>query len=200
MKRRCVGTLAKVRHGCGIGLLGLAAACWAQGAAAVDFSVAAAVGPAQGRIDCIAAQPCDRHGGFGMLEGTGRFDGGLEIGVRYVHAGVFKGRDQNAEAIYGGDFRADAIGLTAGYGWQLGPAWRLTGRAGAAAVHTRFRYDAPFSGTAGKTTLQPLVGLGVTYALSHDLAVGLDYDETRFKVHATHGPLRMPGLSLHWNF
>ena len=178
----------------------LSAVIFGTPAEATELSLGATAGPAQGRTDCLSGQPCDHSGGFGKLEVTGRWDGGLELGASYFHAGAFKGRDQLDEAIYGGNFSLDALGLTAGYGWRFAPAWRLVGRAGVAAVRTHFRYDDPYSGTANKTTLQPLAGVGLAYAVTPKVDIGIAYDETRFKAHQSHGPLRMPGVSLRWNF
>jgi opacity protein-like surface antigen len=173
---------------------------FAPHAGAVDLSIGATAGAAQGHTDCLAAQPCDHSGGFGRLEATGRFDGGLEVNASYFHAGTFKGRDQQDQAIYGGDFQVGAVGLTAGYAWRFEPAWRLQARAGVAGVRTHFRYDDPFSGTADKTTLQPLAGVGLAYTVTPSLDLGVDYDETRFIVHESRGPLRMLGVSIQYKF
>ena len=48
--------------------------------------------------------------------------------------------------------------------------------------------------------LQPLAGIGVGYAVSPALRVGLDYDITRFKAHESRGPLQMLGLAVQYSF
>ena len=169
--------------------------------AAADVDIGLTLGPANGRTDCIDGLPCSHGGSFAKLSAGYHPAGGLELDASYFHAGTFKGRDQTSDGtVYGGDFKTDAFGLTAGYGWRFSPGWRLSGRAGAAILRAHFDYDAPFSGSVGKTTLQPLLGVGLVHAVTPALSVGVDYDETRFKVHASHGPLRMPGASLYWTF
>src|SRR5436190_818493 len=76
----------------------------------------------------------------------------------------------------------------------------LAARARAASVKTDFSYAPPFDGSKSKTTLQPLAGLGIGYAVTPALRVGLDYDITRFKAHDTRGPLQMLGLAMQYSF
>ena len=67
-------------------------------------------------------------------------------------------------------------------------------------MRTRFDYASPFSGTASQAHTQPLLGLGISYAIAPNWRLGLDYDVTRFKVHTTYGPLQMLGLSTQFSF
>ena len=67
-------------------------------------------------------------------------------------------------------------------------------------MRTRFDYANTVWGSASKTTLQPLAGLGLAYAVSPMLRIGVDYDATRFKVHTTHGPLQMLGVAAQYSF
>ena len=51
-----------------------------------------------------------------------------------------------------------------------------------------------------RTTLQPLAGVGVGYAITPAVRIGVDYDVTRFKVYRTQGSLRMLGVAAQFSF
>ena len=87
-----------------------------------------------------------------------------------------------------------------GYRWALAPEWSLVARAGVASARTRFDYANAAYGSASKTTTQPLMGLGVSYAVAPTWRVGLEFDLTRFKVHTTQGRLQMLGLAAQVSF
>jgi hypothetical protein len=175
-------------------LSGLAAG--AGPAAAQPFEVGAVAGPSRGRVDCVAAFPCDRTGTHAALTAAWRFAEPWDVQLALFSGGRFRGGDPiPAGGTFGGTFRVEGVGLTAGYRWAFAPDWSLVGRLGAAAVRTRFAYAAPYGGDASKTTVQPLAGLGVEVALTPAWRIGLAYDATRFEVHTRTGSLRMLGVA-----
>ena len=166
-----------------------------------DFSIGVGAGAARGRVDCVASFACDRSGTAASVAAAWRFGDGFDLRAQYFGAGSFKGGDTTPLGTeFGGTFKVGAIGFTGGYSWTFAPAWSLSGRLGFASVRTRFDYAAPFTGSASKTTTQPLGGVGLGYAVTPQVRLGLDYDVTRFKVHTTHGPLQMLGVSAQYSF
>lgn len=183
------------------GLLMAAALLGFGAASAADFSVGFGAGADRGRVDCVASFPCDRSSAHWKLFGTYRLSPALQVEAVWFDAGRFKGGDTTPLGTeFGGTFKVSGIGLTGGYVWDFAPAWSLVGRAGFAAMRTRFDYANPAFGSASKTTAQPLLGLGVAYAFTPALRLGLDYDATRFKVHTTRGPLQMLGVAVQYSF
>ena len=183
------------------GLAALAVALGAESASAQDYSVGMAVGLDRGRVDCVAAFPCDRSSVHWKLTGAYRFAESYDVQLAYFGAGRFEGGDTTPLGTrFGGTFRVDGFGLTAGYRWNFAPGWSGVARIGAAGVHTRFEYANALAASVGKTTLQPLAGIGIAYAFSPALRVGVDCDVTRFKVHTTRGPLSMLGLAAQFSF
>ncbi len=169
--------------------------------AANDFSIGVGVGAARGRVDCVASFPCDHSGSSAGISAAYRFTDSVELRAAYFGAGSFKGGDTSPLGTkFGGTFKVGAIGLTGGYTWLFAPSWSLTGRAGVASVRTRFDYENAVWGSASKTTLQPLLGVGIAYAITPTIRVGIDYDATRFKVHTTRGPLQMLGVAAQFSF
>ena len=169
--------------------------------AANDFSIGVGVGAARGRVDCVALFPCDRSGTSANVSAAYRFSDSIDLRAQYFGAGSFKGGDTSPLGTeFGGTFKVGAIGLTGGYTWVFAPAWSLTGRAGIASVRTRFEYANPFSGSVSETTTQPLLGLGIAYAITPTIRVGLDYDVTRLKVYKTRGSLQMLGVAAQFSF
>ena len=169
--------------------------------AAKDFSIGVGAGAASGRVDCVASFACDRSGTSASVSAAYRFTDSIDARVQYFGAGSFKGGDTTLLGTeFGGSFKVGAIGLTGGYTWIFAPSWSLTGRAGFASVRTRFDYQNAVWGSASKTTLQPLLGVGIAYAITPTIRLGIDYDATRFKVHTTRGPLQMLGVAAQFSF
>ena len=178
------------------GLLG-----WSTLAGAADFSVGLSAGADQGRVDCVASFPCDRRSSHLKLSAGYQLAPGVDVQAVYFDAGRFKGGDLvPGGGEFGGSFKVSGTGLTAGYRWDLAPLWSLTARAGLASVRTRFEYANTAWGSVGKSTAQPLWGVGLAYAITPSVRVGVDFDATRFKVHTTQGRLQMLGIAAQFSF
>ena len=169
--------------------------------AAADFSIGASVGADRGRVDCVASFPCDRSGTHWKLSAGYRLNETVDVQAVYFDAGRFKGGDTTPLGTeFGGKFKVNGFGLTGGYRWALAPSWSLVARVGFAAVGTRFDYARADLDSARKTTLQPLAGLGLAYAITPSVRLGLDYDVTGFKVHTRRGSMQMLGLAAQYAF
>ena len=170
-------------------------------AAAADFSIGVGAGTGRGRVECVVAFPCDRSSSHGKLFAAYRINEAVDMQAVIFDAGRFKGGDTTPLGTeFGGRFKASGFGLTGGYRWSLSPSWSLAGRAGIAAVRTRFDYARTGLDSVSKTTLQPLAGIGLAYALTPTVGLSLDYDVTRMKVHTTRGSFQMLGLSAQYAF
>lgn len=189
-----------LRHGL---LVGAGLAC-ATSAGAADFSVGASAGADRGRVDCVAAYPCDRSSTHVKLTAAYQFNDAVDLQLAYFDAGKFKGGDTTPllHTPFGGEFKVGGVGLTGGYRWTLAPQWSAVARGGLASMRTRFAYADPFAGIASvsESNVHPLLGLGVAYAVTPMLRVGLDYDVTRFKVYTTRGTLHMLGVAAQVSF
>lgn len=173
----------------------------AHAAGEPSFSIGVAAGPDRGRVDCVASFPCDRASTQFKLSGAWNFADAWDAQLAYFRAGRFLGGDPiPAGGEFGGTFRVDGVGLTAGYHWAFAPGWSVIARLGAASVRTRFEYANALAGDVSKTTLQPLGGVGIGYAITPALQIGVDYDVTRFKVYRKQGSLRMLGLAVQFSF
>ena len=176
-------------------LLGAGAACGA------DFSVGVGAGTDRGHVDCVASFPCDRSSSTWKLFGGYQLSPAVDVQAVWFDAGRFKGGDTTPLGTeFGGGFKVGGFGLTGGYRWEFAPTWSLSGRAGIAAMRTRFDYANPAFASANKMTTQALFGLGLGYALTPAVRLSLDYDRTRFKVHTTHGSLQMLGVAAQYSF
>jgi hypothetical protein len=135
----------------------------------------------------------DRHGN--------QVNEAVDVQAVWFDAGRFKGGDTTPLGTeFGGTFKLSGFGLTGGYRWEFATPWSLAGRVGLAAMRTRFDYANTIWGSASKTTVQPLLGIGLAYAITPTVRLSLDYDLTRFKVHTTRGPLQMLGLAVQYSF
>ena len=181
----------------------MAAALVISGGAAdaADFDIALSAGLDNGRVDCVASAPCDRRGTHFKATAAYRLADPIDVQLTFFDAGKFKGGDTTPLGTeFGGKFKVNGLGLSAGYRWAFAPAWSLGARAGLARVRTHFDHANPVWGSASQTTTQPLLGVGIAYAITPTIRLGLDYDMTRFKVHTTRGPLQMLGLAAQFSF
>ena len=170
-------------------------------AAAADFSIGAGVGTDRGRVDCVDSFSCDRSSGHWKLFAGYRFGEAVELQAVWFDAGRFKGGGTTPLGTeFGGKFEVRGIGLTGGYRWTFSPSWSLVGRAGFASVRTRFDYADAGVESVSKTNVQPLLVLGLAYAVTPAVRLSLDYDVSRFKVHTERGSLQMLGLSAQFSF
>ncbi|MEO8925167.1 MAG: outer membrane beta-barrel protein [Caldimonas sp.] len=167
----------------------------------VGIGIGGGIGAADGRVDCVASFPCDRSSTSWKLFVDWRPTDAFDLQAVGFGAGRFKGGDTAPSgAAFGGSFKVDGLGFTGGYRWVIAPAWSLVGRAGLASVRTRFEYADSSLGAVSKTTVQPLLGLGLAWQLTPAVGVGLDYDVTRFKAHSTQGALHMLGVTAQYSF
>ena len=182
-------------------LLGTAALLAAGATFGADFSVGLGASADRGRVDCVASFSCDRGSAAWKLFAGYRVSQAVDVQTVWFDEGRFKGGDTTPLGTeFGGSFKVSGFGLTGGYRWDFAPSWSLGGRAGIAAMRTRFDYANAAFGSASKTTVQPLLGLGLAYAVTPSVRLSLDYDATRFKVHTTRGPLQMLGVSAQYSF
>ncbi|CAN5473540.1 hypothetical protein BH10PSE17_BH10PSE17_02390 [soil metagenome] len=169
---------------------------WAEG-----FSVGVGAGLTNGRVDCVDTRSCDHSDGGWQLSAGYAVDEHIDIRATWFDAGHFEGGNLASNILpFGGRFKVTGIGLTAGYGLDIATDWRMTGRAGIAAVRTRFNPDDPAEGSSRKTLPQPLFGLDLAYQAAPGVQVGLGYDLTRFKVHTTRGALQTFGAFARYSF
>lgn len=155
----------------------------------------------RGHVTCVDTFACERGSGFVKASAGWRFDNGVDVQLHVIDAGRFKGGDTTKLGTdFGGTFKVSAIGVTAGWRWSFAPQWELGLRGGVATVRARFDYENSAWGSRSKTTIQPLAGIGIGYAITPQWRVGVDYDATRIKANNEHGPLQMLGASVRYAF
>ncbi len=182
-------------------LLAAAAAVGGGSAGAADFSIGIGAGADRGRAECVVSFPCDRNSAYGKLFVGYRLGDAVHMQAVIIDAGRFEGGGTTPRGTpFGGRFEVRGFGVTGGYRWAIAPSWSFVARAGIVSVHTRFEHAAPGVAEASRTTVQPLVGLGVAYALTSAVSLSVDADATRFKVHTTRGPLQMLGVAVQVSF
>ncbi len=181
--------------------LALAALAASGAASAQGFIVGIGAGADRGHVDCVPSFPCDRSSAHWKLTGAYRFADVYDVQLAYIHGGRFQGGDVTPLGTpFGGTFKIDGIGLTAGYRYAFAPDWSVVARFGAVSMRTRFDYANALAAGVSQTSLQPLGGVGLAYAVTPSLRLGVDYDMTRFKVHTTRGSLRMLGVAAQLSF
>ncbi len=168
---------------------------------AAGFELGATAGGDRGHVTCVSGFDCSRGSGFVKASAGWRFGNDLDVQLHVIDAGRFKGGDTTElGTVFGGTFQVSAVGITAGWRWAVAPQWELGVRGGLASVRTRFDYENSAWGSRSKTTIQPLAGIGIGYAITPQWRVGIDYDATRIKANREHGSLQMLGASVRYAF
>ena len=168
---------------------------------AQSLSIGVGGGVDRGRVDCVSSFPCDRSGSHFKLTGGYGFGNGWDAQLVYLHGGNFQGGDPiPGGGEFGGTFRVDGVGLSAGYRVDIANDWSVVARLGASSMRTRFAYANALLPDVSKTTVQPLAGIGIGYQVTPSVRLGIDYDVTRFKVYTKNGSLRMLGVAAQFSF
>jgi opacity protein-like surface antigen len=146
--------------------------------------VTVGVGASHADIDCTGTSRCDNTGTAAKVVGGWEFANDFSAEVSYNYLGELKATVPSAEF---GDIDASFKGSY----WGLGLAWRpqiannfgAVVRVGAAFVNVKT--DVGFSGGSGSTShssTHPYIGLGVSYAVTKELALELVWDRTDISV------------------
>ncbi len=184
-----------------VSLVAAGACIFVATAGAQTISVGIGGGIDRGHVDCVSSFPCDRSSSHFKLTGAYRFANAWDAQLAFFSAGRFQGGDPiPGGGEFGGTFRVDGVGLSAGYHWDFTSGWSAAARFGASSMRTRFEYANALLSDVSKSTVQPLAGLGVAYAVTPQLRLGVDYDVTRFKVYTKNGSLRMLGVAAQFSF
>ena len=124
MTHVCPTSFAPLARRCGIRRLLTAGTLVVSGAApAADFSIGLGVGADRGRVDCVASSPCDRSNAHGKLTAGYQLSEAIDVQAVYFDAGRFKGGDTTPLGTeFGGTFKVNGFGVTAGYRWGFAPS------------------------------------------------------------------------------
>jgi predicted porin len=144
----------------------------------------------QGRLnaDCSGVQACDRNATGGKAIVGYAFGNGFSLEGGYSHFGKFRASD----GVAGLSARPEAVSLTGAFTANLTPDLGLVGRAGVARVRTRVSAEVgSLTGAGSESHTQPIVGLGLNYALTPTTRVELGVDATRAEVQGERANVRL---------
>ena len=147
--------------------------------------------------DCTGVQICDRSavGGKAMLGYS--FGNGFAMEGGYTNFGKFRA----SQGTVGLAAKPEALSLSGAYTAALTPQWGLVGRLGVARVRTKLNADVgTLSGSDSENSTQPLVGLGVNYALSPAMRLELGVDATRAQYQGERSNVRLVSLGARMAF
>lgn len=157
----------------------------------------ASLGQSRANVDCSGIASCDRSATGGKLMLGYAFGNGVAVEGGYTRFGSF--RASNGPVALSA--KPEALSLSGAYTAALTPVWGLTGRLGVAQVRTKLNADAGvLSGSSSETKTQPLVGLGLHYALTPTASVELGLDATRAEYQGERSTLRMVSLGARMAF
>lgn len=177
--------------------LSLSALCLALGAQAQSSSSLStqphsygllSIGQGHLNADCSGVQACDRNatGGKAMLGYA--FGNGFSLEGGYTQFGKFRASD----GVVGLSARPDAWSLGGAFTANLTPDMGLVARAGVARVRTKLHAEVgSLTGSDSESHTQPIVGLGLNYALTPAARIELGVDATRAEVQGERANVRL---------
>lgn len=149
------------------------------------------LGQSRLNVDCNGVQACDKSATGGKAVLGYAFGNGLSLEGGYSHFGKF--RASNGPLSVSG--KPEALSLSGAYTAALTPDWGLTGRLGVARVRTKLHADTGLlSGSDTESKTQPIVGLGLNYAITPAARIELGVDATRAQVQGERSNLRLVSL------
>ncbi len=148
--------------------------------------------------DCTGPNACDRNALGGKAVFGYAFGDGLSLEGGYTSFGKFRA----SRGPLGLSARPDALHFGGAYSANLTPDWGVVGRVGVARVRTRLDADAGTLGGASdsESKTQPIVGVGVNYALNPSTRVELGVDTTRAHYLGERHNVRMVSLGARMAF
>lgn len=147
--------------------------------------------------DCSGLQACDRNATGGKAVFGYAFSNGFALEGGYTHFGKFRASD----GALGLSAKPEALHLGGAYTAQLTPDWGLVGRLGVARVRTKLNAEVgTLGGSDSESRTQPLVGLGVNYALTPSTRLELGVDATRAQYQGERQNVRLVSLGARMAF
>lgn len=150
-------------------------------------------------IDCDVGVNCEKTGRL-----SGKIYGGYDFGNYGLEALVFAAGEVKDSLFDGalshpGMVRQDGIGLVGVLPFTSGDL-SFKGKLGVAYVRSRASYTS--GGSTSDKAFTPIVGAGVSYALSKTLSMNTDWDQTRaeYGLHSPRTTINMFSLGLSTKF
>ena len=172
----------------------------AQAQPAGQLFLGGGLGVANQALQCAANAPCETTRAGIKLMGGMHINADWSAELSYLRpASAFTASSTNGVQTWSGSYRVQALGASAGYRFEAGGLqWQA--RAGVARVQARF--DSVTAGVPGSNSasFQPLLGVGLRYALSPGLALRVDADLTRSKTYAAAGRFSLLTAALEQSF
>lgn len=126
--------------------------------------------------DCTGLNACDRNALGGKAVFGYGFGNGLSLEGGYTNFGKFHA----SRGPLGLNARPEALHFGGAYSANLTPEWGVVGRLGVARVRTKLNAEVGTLGSSdSESKTQPIVGVGVNYALTPTTRVELGVDTTR---------------------
>ncbi|WP_422016503.1 outer membrane beta-barrel protein [Roseateles sp.] len=179
--------------------LALAASAQAQSTNINSASPYALLSLGQGHLnaDCSGTQTCDRNAFGGKAVLGYSFGNGFALEGGYADFGKFRA----TQGATGVSAKPQALSIGAAYTAALTPQWGLTGRLGVARVHTKVNAEVgSLTGSDSENSTQPLIGLGLNYALTPTTRLELGVDATRAEYMGERSNVRMVSLGARMAF
>lgn len=150
-------------------------------------------------LDCDAGVNCDKTPRLG-----GKVYGGYDFGTYAIEAFAFnaggaKGSLRDGAISLPGKLRQDGLGVVGVLPFTTGDL-TFKGKLGVAYVRGRASYAA--GGSSSDKAFAPVVGAGISYALSKTLSLNADWDQTRaeYGLHSPRTTVNMFSLGLSTKF
>lgn len=148
-------------------------------------------------VDCTGVQSCDRNATGGKAVFGYSFGNGFSLEGGYTNFGKFRASD----GALGLSAKPEALSFGGAYTAALTPDWGLVGRLGVARVRTKLHAETGvLSGSDSESKTQPIVGLGLNYALSPSTRIELGVDATRAQYQGERSNVRLVSLGARMAF
>lgn len=181
--------------------LGAMLACTALPAQAESGAyLTAGAGATQYETLC-AGGACDRSDtGYRIAAGWG-FADRWSVEALWLDPGSFVASDVTASGVpYRGTAEVTGFGATIGYALPIGDAFAIGARLGVASMKADFTPGPAPAIAGGKTTTQPLYGIGAQWRFAPRWSLRLDWDDTFARMNRFDGRVDLFTLGVQFDF
>jgi opacity protein-like surface antigen len=155
------------------------------------------LGRASWDIDCSGIAQCKRNHSALRLVGGLELNKGVAAELFYTDLGKVNAADTGASV----EVKAHALGAAMALSADFSADWRGVLRLGVASVQAKGTASAfGTSDSISKTSLQPLVGLGLVYAITPSLYADANYERTRIGLAGENSTVGLATVGIGWRF
>ncbi len=152
--------------------------------ASAQTYVGGTVGTARLSYDCPTTVSCDKNATAYQLFGGYSIDKNFAVEASYFSAGTYKIAGVSSAKAFGADAKADGYAISGVAKFDVTDEFAIFGKLGWARSTTKAEFTSGLTGSDKSSSTDPVIGFGVTYKFSKELALRAEFDSFRDRINS----------------